>query len=361
MARNHFTTLKDLKEQVQDWHETCYDDTCSPHALEYTSNFFVDQIIGEQAQGNVFRQTHLNDHAFNQLCGRLDIPAGWARDEGRCPDELRGEIVNWKLAHYDKRFLLRNRITPSGEITRAVLSNRYGVYNHIDFVDAISDAITRAGIDVRVWRPQVGDELRTYVLVEGIDFGATEHRNGNITNGDGGGAGGMKPAIYISNSEIGTGKVRVHAGLYRSYCMNGLIYGYRTERQNSLVHRGRSNQHLGLLVNEMIADAMNMSEEAATAFLETRSTLIEATSVSNIVERWNKKYGIVVDAGTQWLNLCQMQANREGRVSLFDVINHATDVAGGIESNDTRENMEVMAGELIHARIAERDLAERVR
>ncbi len=285
----------------------------------------------------------------------------WLRDEVKCPHELKELLLNWKFKNWEEsEHLLRQRIVGDDNSIRAVLSSQYSVYDNFEFVKAIEDAVNESQLDVHVWRPDVGDDMRAYVLIKGIDFGTEDHRwtGGDSSDntpplGDGGGNGGLKPAIYIKNSEVGGGKVRITGGLYRSWCSNGMIIGWKEQIGVGIQHRFKSKEHMHVLVNEGIATAMQMSQEAAVRFLDKRAILLRKTNLSNIVDRWADKYGLMLETRETWDHAVQMQSNISDAVSAAEVINQLT--AQRSKSADEQEMIERCAGDMVMAEVLRED------
>lgn len=359
MTRKVFCTLNELYDRTKAWNESLSDDIVSSEHLAFHSPFGLTyEPEQESAASGLFKAvenltleetTNLTDHGFQQLCEKFLVRADWAKDEKKCPEELRKLIFDWKFENYDRADLMIRNRTNGGVKTRAVLSDQYTRYDNLDFIDAVIGALDHADLrdNVRVWRPEISDDMRLYILFDDIQFDADAPPD--PTNGDGGGGGGLKPAIYISNSEIGTGRARVHGGLYRSACINGLVMGWNARDKFAQTHRWKSTTHMSVLMNEAIASAMKMSETAAVAFLDSRAAILEPTKINKIITDWGSKYGLLMDARKDWRTLCKVQADREDRLSKFDLINHAADVAGSLENHKAREDMEIMAGDLILA------------
>jgi hypothetical protein len=357
MDRKSFLTLDNLKEQAEAWNDRLIDAKISanqsefhpPYNLAYAE---VDEDRGLFGESVANTPASLNDLAFGQACNRLGVPASWAGNILQCPDELRKLVMDWKLKNDGKdEYLLRMRTAegrpePTG---RAFLSSQYTRYDNYDFVQAIEQAVEAGGYGVKVWRPEIGDQMRVYLLIDGIDFEALSPSNGD--SGDGGGNGGLRPAVYFSNSETGTGRARVVSALYRSWCANGMLIGYKEESAFAVTHRWKTHGRMAFYINEAIASAMHLSEKAALQFLSTTEAKIEPTKISEIVDKWAKKYGIVLDAKEQWSALCQHQVNTQGEITQYDAINWLTSVAGGWPNTDRREEMEIASGQMIYEEV----------
>ena len=296
--------------------------------------------------GNLFSRDEyqvnpkLNKHAFSQLNDRLfGPPTKWILGD-KCPEGLRGKITNRLLEEYpDKDFFVRVKNTEA----RAVLSHQYTVFDHTEFVDLVAEALDTAGVKPTVFRPTIGDFMSTYILLEAISFGRDPLNHG-------GGGEGLHPAIYISNSEIGTGAARTMGGLYRSVCENGVIYGWERETAQVVIHKHFQRNTLAAIVAAGVIDALKMSEEAAHKFMAARDQKIEPQRLDGLIGRWASTYGISVDIKDNWLSNTKTEWHRSGleEPTIFDVVNAATYVAHEYsDSPQQRENVERMAGRIL--------------
>lgn len=358
---NTFSTMDQLLEQARAWNERLSDDIVDSPEISFTKPFDIqyisrkDRELFKEAIYKVATRATLNDRAFSQLCGRLSVPPKWASDSEKCPADLRETIMNWKLAHEDKKGLMV-RLCEAGErlVARAVLSDQYTPYDNFQFCEALEQAVITSGLDVEVFRPEVGDYFRAYLIIKGIDFETWSSMQHERPVGDRGGNGGLRPAIYVSNNEVGGGRVRVAGGLFRSYCVNGLIVGWQAEDAFAIVHRWKTKKHMALYVNEAIASAMRMSEDAAVKFLDLQAVKLEPAKVGDILDDWVSKYGLTIANKELWAKACDISVREHGEISMFDVINEATYSASKIENSDTREMMERMAGDMIYAPVPDR-------
>jgi hypothetical protein len=250
------------------------------------------------------------------------------------------------LERKDKTWLVRQR--DEGDTVRGILSDEYKPYNHVQLVKAVEAALQYEGMDVEVLLKQFSDELRAYLILPQINYDAP-NGNGN-GSADGGGTGGITPAVYLGNSEVGSGKVRINPGGFRSYCTNGLIYGWQSRGQDTfaLIHRWHTEAEMAILVNEAIVRALKMSEEGAQKFIESQTVTLQTEKVGDLVEAWARKYGIKVGTKEKLEAMTQVRTSDAGRYTLFDFINDTSQVARDLENAVEAETLEVMAGDLVY-------------
>lgn len=346
--------IAEFVSAVHDWNSTLHDDIVNTAAMRYDgenrSIVFQAQDSASALFGEAAASTGwLTDLGLQHLCNFMGVPAGWIKSDD-CPTALAQQVFDWKFLNTEAReLMLRQRSNENGcNVVRAIMSEKYTRFDHIKLVDALASALDTIGAPVKIFRPEVGDELRAYAFIESIDFGGSD---GSAY--DGGGNGGLKPAIYIRNSETGGSKVRIIGGLYRSYCGNGCIFGWQSEDVFSFAHRWKTEASLAMLVNEAIAVALKMSESAANEFIAKQNVRIQPTSLKGIISDWASKYGIATTSKEHWLEAVTATANNNGSITAFDVINEATFMASRMADAGERELVERMSGDMVFARPAD--------
>ena len=282
----------------------------------------------------------LNDWAFMQICWKLNVPAGWVGNPDACPEPLKIKILNELATVY--RDNANHLIRMKGEVIRAILSAQYSQFDNVQFIDIVAEAVSTMGIEPKVQRYTLDDDLRSYIVFPAITFAPDpQARNGNN--------GGLHPALYISNSERGGGATKVTGAVYRSICSNGMIYGWSEQDTFKIQHRYHSQAMMGALVADGIAQALKMSEEATMKFIASQDKKVSSVNLGGIVNGWAEKYGITVEAKENWLSAITNESlvnGRMGDVRLFDVINAATFVAQ-MQDGVMVEKIERMAGDIL--------------
>lgn len=341
-------TVAEVYEGICERHNRTADFKVRSSTMRFAGSRAVAYPTGDNPLWpNTAESAGLNDRAFYQLADRFTVPPKWAMDDAACPPELRSTVFNWKFANVeDKAMLLRTVYSADADAEtrsatlRAVLSDRYQPYDNIHMWEAVMAALgtIQLGSEPKVILRSEGDELRGYLLFDGVRFDA----NGNGPRAqDGGGSGGLHPAVYFGNSEVGTGRVRIASGLFRSYCSNGMIYGWKEEGALAITHLWSERNHIALAVHEGIANALSLSEDAAQKMLAAMDQRVEPTKLDGIFDRWSEKYGITVKSKDAW------KAMVRGEATLFDVVNAATVIAHDIKNAEEVENVERMAGDLL--------------
>ncbi len=281
----------------------------------------------------------LTDQGYRTLCDKLQLPATWLRD--KCPDDLRKTIFDRVMGDYDKECLFRYRNTAGKQYCRAVLSDRYMVYNHWDMWQAIADGIEQTRLSTLqpvVWKPWLDDYMSAWVLFEGVDADPDKP----TSSYDGGGWGGLKPAIKISNAEDGTGRINLQGGMYRGYCSNGVVFGFNTKTQVQQVHMGNQTKLVTANIRIAIAETAHVAGLGIDKYIEATNEYIN-TAVDDVVDSWAAKYKLSEDVTQQWQGFC-------GRVTTWgDLVMATSDFGGTRKNREEMETFETLAGELLFA------------
>lgn len=357
-----------LVDRVRAYAEGCFDQSSESRGLGYEAGDVLRYVGVDAGAGELFgepaaveQRGQLTGHALGQLVERLDgPPMRWLGDERHTDSLLRADVMNALIRRRESSDLLVRR---RGELVRAILSDEYSPFSHVDFLDLVGGALGQLGDlgrDARVHNAQVGDELRAYVLLPRVVFGADPGagRGGNGSPALGGGPNGaLHPAVYVSNSEIGTGKVRIHGGLFRVVCSNGAIRWQSDEGGLELVHRGLSARTIAHAVADALVSALKLSEDLARVFLASQAVLVAPGRIEALCKSWGDKYGLSVGTVDEWRAMVAPEAIHNGRggegeaVALFDVVNAATYAAHKLTPAE-REQVERMAGDLVYADVS---------
>jgi hypothetical protein len=339
---NNGMTLAEFVERANDFAASNSDTLAQQQSFVFNGRTMSYQANSDTPLfGNgLFMYGNLTDWAYRQVVERLDgPPVSWIGEGDHCPPELHDHILNTLASERDTaRLLVRGR----GEAIRAVLSDQYTVFDHHEFLPMVAAAVGSLGIEENLHKAYIDDHMRAYILFPQVSFGEDpgdrEH-------------GGLHPAFYISNNEIGGGGIRIAPAVYRSICSNGAIFGWR-EKGNGVFIRHRWIDHslMNRLVANAIAESLEMSEAAAKMFMDSVTIPVAERSLRPLVDRWASKYGLSVPQKDNWLGAITIEAGSYGRsedIRAFDVVNALTLMAQGEKSVASQESLEIMAGDVL--------------
>ena len=337
-----------FEEMVMDHNSQISDYYWSLYNMDYLGNrqarVATDTGLGmSEAVGN------FNANGFRQLCQKLKAPHYWLNSE-RCPRDLEKTVIDRlkRDTDKDKDYLFRFK----GDTIRAVLTDKYLVYNHAQFWQDIKDALSGTdliGLNPVIWKPSVSHHLDAWILFDNVD--ADPHNGESPRMYDGGDYGGLRPAIHIRNTEDGTGKVRIDSGFFRSYCTNGVLFGWKNENAMAAEHLGKYTAHLEIKVAMAIADAAATCQLGISKFVESTKIRIKEEAINSVVKEWTKVYNIEASVSGQWGEFIQ------GAQTWGDIVMATSDFAGTLEDRDTTFALEEVAGNILFARIPNRHIA----
>lgn len=305
--------------------------------------------IAYQAGGHVTIPAHganissdCNETGYFKLCEKLGAPAGWMRTK-KCPGDLEETIVNRLKNEVQGEYLFRLRYEPDGQVLRSVLTERYLTYNHWDLWRDAQQIFEREGMEQLhpvIWKPKIDDNLDMWILFNSVN---ADPNTNNPQSYDGGGYGGLKPAIHIRNSEDGTGSVRIAGGMYRSYCTNGVIFGWKEEQRMRQVHMGQRWAMKGYVWHALTL-AMSKANKGIDLYIAATEMEL-GQEIDSIVKRWTSKYALSVETSKLWSKAVEEAQPR----TVADFVMATSDFAG-YQSRDITTIMEEMAGAMLEAR-----------
>jgi hypothetical protein len=358
--------MQEILEKARAFAAECRDEVTETKRIAFQPDGGLRMTVeGSMRSLNFVAETQAapTDWALAQMAERLSGPAGWIGREEDIP--LRSEVMNALLRYRDgdAKWLMRLRNSdqavdqPESTILRATLSDKYSKFDNVQFLEMVAKGVEELGTEAQIHRAETGDDLRAYILLPKISF---DKPGGALPPPPAGGApghtfdygdGGLHPAVYIRNSEVGGGSARVHGAIFRAVCSNGAIIGWNLDEGLGVrvIHTHKSEAAIWMIISSAIADALKMSEEGAKRFIDTQAELVEPSDLKGIVNGWVAKYGLSIEFGENWLGAITGNAAAYGRSqapTLFDVINGATEIAQGLEGSQ-REKAEVMAGAIL--------------
>lgn len=166
----------------------------------------------------------------------------------------------------DDEFLFR--FSDFDDSARAFLSQQYAVINNDWVLETVKEFLPADSLD-SVLRDKSGDDFLNFQVVV----------PSTMVKGDDSDYGGL---IQITNSEIGTHRLTVRAGVYRSICTNGMI-GWVDKSEISVVHRGDKNlQSLGSQIQEVIQSHILAMPRLINSLLVTKAMGTDGASMTPI-------------------------------------------------------------------------------
>jgi len=253
-------TLSELALELERQAESKKDYIASTEVLEMTD-------AGEIAiDGDTRQEFAVTDHAHSQIAARLDIPSKYyQRMRSHAPELLAANVNEWFHQKPERRMVR----TLDGRM-RAYLSERYRPLDNYDLAEAVLPVLKEMGEGLKIVSTQL-TEARMYIKVinERVEM---EVKKGDV----------VQAGMVISNSEVGSGSLKVEPLIYRLICLNGMIAQDHSQKR---YHVGR-NADVGEAY-ELFRDETLKADDRAF-FLKVQDTVraaVDITKFATIVER----------------------------------------------------------------------------
>ena len=232
----------------------------------------------------------------------------------------------------EKKFLLRSRIGEDGSKTvRALLSERYGIYDNLPLLEMVLDALPSKDETLVSHAFNDGDKIHLNLLLPD-SFKSIE---GDSDYGTG---------ISISNSEIGTDTAEVMPFLFRAICVNGCIWG---RRDSAIVMK---KKHIGEIdfdamrngITQLVALALAEGNNFLGQMLASKEIPIGKGNILTIIDFLRRENKMTLEMGKAWYE----GFKKEPINSAFGIVNGLTRAAQEF-SGDTRYDLECVASQIL--------------
>lgn len=290
--------------------------------------------------------------SFGQLCSLAGVPSSYIRDSGM-PGALAADCINWGL-HYarnveDVSVLLRKRDGGTVHLG-AVNGPNYGPVWNADIAETLvheyGDGVTGA------WRipGEFGKRLdgvtkvNTTLYASDRDcwiFLADEENRVEIANRRHGGPGSLARGFYVSNSEVGGGKLVLGMFLFDYVCCNRIIWGASQFTEIGIKHTAGA-PHRWL---EEVKPILRTYANAPAMPVEATIKAAQSAKIAGDVEDFlAKRFGKGMAQNIQAAHMIEEDRPVE---FLWDAITGATAYARQLVHVDARVKIEREAGALL--------------
>lgn len=217
-------TLTQIAQELERQIDSRRDFVAKQGAIQMREDNYLEGLNGEAMP--------INNWAHGQIASALGIPKPYYdRMRNEYPSLLKSNVNAWLHDEGDKRRMVR---TLDGQV-RAFLSDRYRPLDNFDLMRTALPSLQE--MNAQVVSSEI-TERRLYVkaifpsLCAKIDEGKTWGEGHQFLEKD-----TLVAAIFLSNSEIGAGTLRVEAGFYKTRCTNLAIFNDSAMKK---YHIGRS-------------------------------------------------------------------------------------------------------------------------
>jgi hypothetical protein len=158
----------------------------------------------------------INENCHRQIAGRLQIP--WKYYD-RLLEDHKDLVINQVNALLEREPQTRLLRTMDG-VARAFLSDRFRAIDNDEVIEQVLPPIVKGDIPSQLLSSNVTDNhLYMKILFTGDDLaqeiGTTRNGSPDI----------VRPGAIVKNSETGHGSLEIDGFFYRTYCLNGCVYG----------------------------------------------------------------------------------------------------------------------------------------
>lgn len=338
-----YETLEDLATEILRQQETKRDYVVDTRRMAFSTTADGGSILsfdqGDPYEGVV--SGGVREHAHGQIADRLGIPTRYYRRLREEAPELLDRNVGYWFANVGDRRLIRML---DGDV-RAFLSDRY---RRIDNIDLMHNAILPAlgGDDGLHFQVAALSDSRMHLNII-LPRVQAEIRVGDV----------VQAGVQISNSEIGSGALRVLPRLWRLVCLNGMIV---PSKAMSKYHVGRKADEDAYeiyrddtLAADDVAFYLKVRDALTAALDETRfeslvATLRDAAESTPIVNpvaatrMLTQKYDLADTESTSILRHLSLG----GDLSQWGLVNALTAAAKDADDFAREAEIEMLGGEV---------------
>lgn len=204
-------------------------------------------------------------------------------------------------AEQDKDHFWRFR----GDTIRSVQSDRYAVIDNEFLLDAVEQAIPEGGFVH--WKCDE-DDLNMNLLVPNGSRSTKESDYGGI--------------ISITNSEIGKRLAKFTPGVFRSLCLNGMIFDRKNEEPIKKKHLGKIDlEGLKVLIKLKLMDHLELLPQGIDSILESQKQFLpENLNHRNVLAQIAMNHKLIKNESAELDPAYQVEPSR----SKFGIINAIT-------------------------------------
>lgn len=346
-ADERFTSLHELQDHFHRVRDTSKAVVVSSHQIEAQpdpADTGHKGLVVVGPNGGAFSPTHW---AFGQLAQLSEAPAGYLRT---LPAPIAADCINYGLKFKrnieDVGILLQKN---GDSILRAATGPRYGRIWNSDVVDAL---VGRFGDGISGhWRVpgEFGkrvtvDKSNTTLFASDRDmfiFLADEDRRIEIPNRRDGKPGSLARGFFLWNSEVGSKTFGIGMFLFDYVCCNRIVWGASDYQEITIRHTVSAPDKWLEEVKPILESYAEASDKPVQQAIEdARKHLLEDKLDSFLAERFGKRTG-------ELIKLAHEADEQRPIESLWDVVVGATAYARTIEHQDSRIEVERVAGAIL--------------
>lgn len=298
--------------------------------------------------------------AHEQIGGHTGIPAKYYE---RCRTELPGLLVNNINAWFEKFPAERLLRTLDGQ-ARAFLSNRYRPMENFDLANAVFPVLLEQDLDI-----MSAEVTETKLYIKAVHKNLKRDVPAGRKMGDGSHVffRTNAPAIIISNSEVGYGRLSVDTGVFDEVCTNLAMFTSKAARDAGM---GMKRTHLGGKLEAFENMAVRFTDKTqrvtdAALWMQVRDVVASAFDEGQFNQRMDVITGMgddrlggdvvkSVEFGSRLLGYTAEEGKsvlrhliEGGDLSRYGFYNAVTRAANDVEDYDRSTELQAMGGAVV--------------
>lgn len=303
--------------------------------LHYVENPQTKDEMNKLALVHDGKPLELTHWSFGQLARLGKAPADYLR---RLPAALVGDVLNYNIQI--EREVEDVQLYHDGEELRAITGPGYGRVMDHEIVGALRNVI-----DSGRW-VAAEKHMGLRATDRSLQMFLIDKQNPIVV---GRAPNGADDVIYrglrISNSEVGYSSLAVDAFTFRSYCLNGMIFGMKDNARFTIRHSKGAPYRWAREIQPAIESYANTDGmklvDAVNAAKEAQVAKDDDAALAFL----NKRMGFSVDRSRKIMEIVEQEENQRPR-SAWSMIQGITAFARTIEGTEERADMERTAGQI---------------
>lgn len=280
--------------------------------------------------GKPLEMTHWS---FGQLCGLGKARADYLR---RLPAALAGDCLNYNIQI--ERDVDDVQLYHDGEELRAITGPGYGRIMDHEIVGALRNVI-----DSGRW-VAAEKHMGLRATDRSLQMFLIDKQNPIVV---GRAPNGADDVIYrglrISNSEVGYSSLAVDAFTFRSYCLNGMIFGMKDSSRFTIRHSKGAPYRWAREIQPAIEQYANTDGMKLVDAVNATKEAMVAKDDDAALAFLNKRMNFSVDRSRKIMEIVEQEEGQKAR-SAWSMIQGITAFARTIEGTEERADVERIAG-----------------
>lgn len=274
--------------------------------------------------------------SFGQLAQLAKAPSNYLRS---LPGQLVRDNLHYSLAF--NREVEDVKLYHNGEHLRAITGPNYGRVDDWQVVEAVESIL-----DSGRWKP-ADEHMGLRVSDRSVNMFLIDQENPIVVGTAPDGSDDvMYRGLRISNSEVGFSSLKVEGFTFRSYCLNGCIFGMTDSETVNVRHSKNAAFRWAREVQPAIENYANRDASSFVKAVEMAKGATVAEDNDRALS-WLTNRGLNRTQANNAIERIQIEEGREPR-TVWDMVQGITAVARNITHVEDRADLERTAGRIFH-------------